>query len=201
MAPLIAPAAFRLPSDEALRARFGHVTTWVFDLDNTLYPPDSGIWPQDRRADHAVSDRAFRHRRPVGASAAQALLFPPRHDLARTDRGAASTQTERFLEFVHDIDRSGLKPDPILAREVATAAGAQADLHQRLAKPRDAHREPARPRWAFRGCFRHCRGGADAKADRSGLRRLFRAMPGRSQGRRRCSRTWRETSPCRRPKA
>src|SRR5271154_4802318 len=46
MAPLIAPTAFRLPSDEALRARFGHVTTWVFDLDNTLYPPDSGIWPR-----------------------------------------------------------------------------------------------------------------------------------------------------------
>jgi FMN phosphatase YigB (HAD superfamily) len=46
MAPLIAPAWFRLPSDETLRARFGHVTTWVFDLDNTLYPPDSGIWPR-----------------------------------------------------------------------------------------------------------------------------------------------------------
>ncbi len=23
---------------------FGHVTTWVFDLDNTLYPRTSGIW-------------------------------------------------------------------------------------------------------------------------------------------------------------
>ena len=46
MAPLIAPAAFRLPTDETLRARFGHITTWVFDLDNTLYPADSGIWPK-----------------------------------------------------------------------------------------------------------------------------------------------------------
>jgi hypothetical protein len=26
------------------RASFGHVTTWVFDLDNTLYPAGSGIW-------------------------------------------------------------------------------------------------------------------------------------------------------------
>ena len=55
MAPLIAPAAFRLPTDETLRARFGHITTWVFDLDNTLYPADSGIWPRNRRTDHAVS--------------------------------------------------------------------------------------------------------------------------------------------------
>src|SRR5271166_2512909 len=46
MAPLIAPTAFRLPPDETLRARFAHVTTWVFDLDNTLYRPDSGIWPK-----------------------------------------------------------------------------------------------------------------------------------------------------------
>ncbi len=32
-------------------------------------------------------------------------------------------QTERFLEFVHDIDRSSLKPDPILAREVGRLPG------------------------------------------------------------------------------
>src|SRR5208282_4463998 len=32
-------------------------------------------------------------------------------------------QTERFLEFVHDIDRSGLEPDPILAREVGRLPG------------------------------------------------------------------------------
>jgi len=30
--------------DAQLRALFGHVTTWVFDLDNTLYPPNGGIW-------------------------------------------------------------------------------------------------------------------------------------------------------------
>src|ERR1700753_398813 len=46
MAPLIPPAAFCLPTDETLRARFGHIATWVFDLDNTLYPADSGIWPR-----------------------------------------------------------------------------------------------------------------------------------------------------------
>ena len=32
-------------------------------------------------------------------------------------------EAERFLEFVHDIDRSVLKPDPALAREVAPAPG------------------------------------------------------------------------------
>ena len=46
MAPLIAPPRSGYRPTRMLRARFGHVTTWVFDLDNTLYPPDSGIWPK-----------------------------------------------------------------------------------------------------------------------------------------------------------
>ena len=25
---------------------FRHVDTWVFDLDNTLYPSDARVWPQ-----------------------------------------------------------------------------------------------------------------------------------------------------------
>ena len=25
---------------------FGHVDTWIFDLDNTLYPHEARVWPQ-----------------------------------------------------------------------------------------------------------------------------------------------------------
>ena len=31
--------------------------------------------------------------------------------------------TERFLDFVHDIDRSSLKPDPVLAHEIGRLPG------------------------------------------------------------------------------
>ena len=32
------------------RAASRHVDTWVFDLDNTLYPHDANLWPQvDKR--------------------------------------------------------------------------------------------------------------------------------------------------------
>jgi putative hydrolase of the HAD superfamily len=31
--------------------------------------------------------------------------------------------TDRFLNFVHDIDRSGLKPDPVLAHEIGRLPG------------------------------------------------------------------------------
>jgi putative hydrolase of the HAD superfamily len=43
MASLIAPTEFRLPSDET--PCFGPIMTRVFDLDNILHSPYSGIWP------------------------------------------------------------------------------------------------------------------------------------------------------------
>ena len=122
MAPLIPPAAFRLPSDEALRARFGHVTTWVFDLDNTLYPPDSGIWPRiDERITLFLVELFG-----IDGQSARALHkhYYSRH--GTTLRGLVEEhvdQVEHFLEFVHDIDRSGLEPDPVLAREVGRLPG------------------------------------------------------------------------------
>jgi putative hydrolase of the HAD superfamily len=122
MAPLIPPAAFRLPSDETLRARFGHVTTWVFDLDNTLYPPDSGIWPRiDERITLFLVDLFG-----IDGQSARALHkhYYSRH--GTTLRGLMEEHpdlTDRFLEFVHDIDRSSLKPDPLLAREIGKLPG------------------------------------------------------------------------------
>jgi putative hydrolase of the HAD superfamily len=122
MAPLIAPTAFRLPPDEMLRARFGHVTTWVFDLDNTLYPPDSGIWPKiDERITLFLIELFG-----IDGLSARALHkhYYSRHGTTLTGLGAEHIElTERYLEFVHDIDRSALKPDPILAREVERLPG------------------------------------------------------------------------------
>jgi len=118
----IAPAASRSASDECLRARFGHVTTWVFDLDNTLYPPDSGIWRKiDERITLFLVDLFG-----LDGQSARALHqhYYLRH--GTTLRGLVEDnidQAERFLEFVHDIDRSALQPNPVLAREVARLPG------------------------------------------------------------------------------
>ena len=122
MTPLIPQSVFRLPSDEALRAGFGHVTTWVFDLDNTLYPPDSGIWPSiDQRITLFLIELFG-----IDGLSARALHkhYYSRH--GTTLSGLAlehGAHTERFLDFVHDIDRSGLKPDPLLASEIRRLPG------------------------------------------------------------------------------
>jgi putative hydrolase of the HAD superfamily len=119
---LIAPGAFRLPSDEALRARFSHITTWVFDLDNTLYPPDSGIWPRiDERITLFLIDFFG-----IDGQSARALHkhYYTRH--GTTLNGLMQEHldlAERFLDFVHDIDRSSLQPDPVLAHEIGRLPG------------------------------------------------------------------------------
>jgi putative hydrolase of the HAD superfamily len=122
MSPLIARSAFRLPADDELRVRFGHVTTWVFDLDNTLYPPDSGIWPKINERITLFLIDLF----GLDGQSARALHqhYYTRH--GTTLRGLIEEnidEAERFLEFVHDIDRSALQPNPALAREVAQLPG------------------------------------------------------------------------------
>ena len=118
----IAPTSLRSASDQCLRARFGHVTAWVFDLDNTLYPPDSGLWHKiDERITLFLIDLFG-----LDGQSAQALHqhYYLRH--GTTLRGLVEDnidEAERFLEFVHDIDRSALQPNPVLAREVARLPG------------------------------------------------------------------------------
>jgi putative hydrolase of the HAD superfamily len=116
-------SASGLARDERLRASFGHVTTWVFDLDNTLYPPDSGIWPK-------INERITLFLIDLFGLDGQSARALHRHYYMRhgtTLRGLIEENidgaTERFLDFVHDIDRSALQPNPALAREVGRLPG------------------------------------------------------------------------------
>ena len=111
-------ASLRLP----LLAKFAHVTSWIFDLDNTLYPPDSGLWP-------AIEDRItlflIEHSGLDGTSA-RALQRYYYHRHGTTLRGLVDEDgldPHAFLDFVHDIDRSGLAPNPSLAIEIARLPG------------------------------------------------------------------------------
>lgn len=104
------------------KADFSHVTTWVFDLDNTLYPPHMRLFDQievrmtdwvmqalqvDRaRADHL---RAY-YWSTYGTTLAGLMR---EHDI---DPGP-------YLNEVHDIDFSVLSPDPDLARSIASLPG------------------------------------------------------------------------------
>jgi putative hydrolase of the HAD superfamily len=110
------------PARPPLLAKFGHVDSWIFDLDNTLYPPDSGLWP-------AIEDRItlflIKHSGLDGASA-RALQRYYYHQHGTTLRGLVDEdglEPNAFLDFVHDIDRSDLAPNPALAEEIARLPG------------------------------------------------------------------------------
>ncbi|MBU9699289.1 pyrimidine 5'-nucleotidase [Rhodobacteraceae bacterium HSP-20] len=102
--------------------QFRHVRTWVFDLDNTLYPPQMRLFDQievrmtdwvmqalgvDR--DHADHLRAT-YWQLYGTTLA-GLMAEHRID------------PEAYLADVHDIDFSVLSPDPVLARRIAALPG------------------------------------------------------------------------------
>ncbi len=105
-----------------LATKFGRVTAWIFDLDNTLYPPDSALWPAiEERITHFL----VRHS-GLDAASARALQRYYYHRHGTTLRGLIEEdgiQPDEFLEFVHDIDRSSLKPNPALGLEIARLPG------------------------------------------------------------------------------
>jgi putative hydrolase of the HAD superfamily len=122
--PFLPTASLPTPdgAEALLRAKFAHVDAWVFDLDNTLYPSDSDLWPSiDKRITlflmtlfglDGLSARALqKHYYQRYGTTLRGLID---EDLARP---------EEFLAFVHDIDRSTLRPDPSLAEQIAALPG------------------------------------------------------------------------------
>lgn len=104
------------------RDQFAHVTTWVFDLDNTLYPPSARLFDQ---IELRMTDWVMRS---LGVDRAEADHL--RHTYWR-DHGTTLAGLMRnhgvdpgpYLTEVHDIDFSVLTPDPALARAIAALPG------------------------------------------------------------------------------
>ncbi|NWG23313.1 MAG: pyrimidine 5'-nucleotidase [Pseudorhodoplanes sp.] len=101
-----------MSADPAARS-FAHVETWVFDLDNTLYPHHLNLWQQvDERIRNYIADflkithdEAFRlqkdYYRRYGTSMRGMM----------TEHGM---KPDDFLAFVHEIDHSPLVPNAAL---------------------------------------------------------------------------------------
>lgn len=110
----------QLPASVA--ERFAHVDTWVFDLDNTLYPANSDVWPKiDQRITLFMAELFG-----LDGMSSRALQKYYYQRYGTTLRGLMSEHEvtpEEFLSFVHDIDRSSLKPDHTLAQAIAALPG------------------------------------------------------------------------------
>jgi putative hydrolase of the HAD superfamily len=104
------------------QSAFSHVDTWVFDLDNTLYPPDSALWPQ---IDERITAYLMQLYGLDGLSArALQKHFYHRHGTtlkALIDQGHADP--DHFMDFVHDIDRSSLTINHALSEALSRLPG------------------------------------------------------------------------------
>lgn len=101
---------------------FHHVDTWIFDLDNTLYPASCRLFDQiDVRMGEFISD-LFKVDR-VEARRIQKDFF---YRYGTTLRGLMSEHQmtpETFLTYVHDIDHSPVPANVALAANLEALPG------------------------------------------------------------------------------
>jgi putative hydrolase of the HAD superfamily len=101
---------------------FGHVETWVFDLDNTLYPHHLNLWQQvDERIREYIAgylkvphEEAFRLQKDYYKRYGTSMRG------LMTEHGM---EPDDFLDFVHQIDHSPLTPNAALAAAIEVLPG------------------------------------------------------------------------------
>jgi putative hydrolase of the HAD superfamily len=101
---------------------FLRTETWVFDLDNTLYPAESGVFAQiDKRMNEFIVallglslEEAARLRRSYYLEYGTTLSGLMRNH---------GVDPYKFLDYVHDIDLSGVEAAPELGRALAALPG------------------------------------------------------------------------------
>ena len=105
-----------------LKNSFCHVTQWVFDLDNTLYPPEARLFDQIEVKMSAYVMASL----GVDQTTADQLRRDYWRDYGTTLAGLMrehNVDPGPYLFDVHDIDLSHLNKDPALASAIDTLPG------------------------------------------------------------------------------
>jgi putative hydrolase of the HAD superfamily len=97
---------------------FTHIDTWVFDLDNTLYPHHVNLWQQvDARIGEFVSAWL-----KIPADQARLIQKDYYRRYGTTMRGMMTehgVHADDYLAYVHQIDHSPLQPNPAMGAAIA----------------------------------------------------------------------------------
>ena len=101
---------------------FARVETWVFDLDNTLYPHHLNLWQQvDARIRDFIGN--FLEVGPEEAFRVQKDYYRRYGTTLRGLMTEHGLHPDDFLEFVHAIDHSPLEPNPALGAAIEQLRG------------------------------------------------------------------------------
>jgi putative hydrolase of the HAD superfamily len=116
---------------------FAHVETWVFDLDNTLYPHHLNLWKQvDDRIRQYIADYL-----KVSHDEAFRVQKDYYKRYGTTMRGLMTEhglKPDDYLDFVHQIDHSPLEPNPTLGAALEKLTGRKLILTNGTRKHADA---------------------------------------------------------------
>lgn len=110
------------PSAQSKDNGFDHIDTWIFDLDNTLYSHETGIWPQlDKRiTSYLVSALDLE---PGPARVLQKQLYYRHGSSLRGLIEEYNIDPHDYLEYTHNIDYSVLSADPALGSAIEALPG------------------------------------------------------------------------------
>jgi putative hydrolase of the HAD superfamily len=101
---------------------FQHVDTWIFDLDNTLYPHDSRVWPQiDDRITLYIAELFGLD--GLSARALQKYFYHKYGTTLRALIDEYGVDPYDFLDFAHDIDHSDIELNEALGTAIERLPG------------------------------------------------------------------------------
>lgn len=101
---------------------FDAIEAWIFDLDNTLYPRSNNLFRQVDERIRAYVGKLLN----VDEGEAERIQKSFYREHGTTLRGLMlkhQVDPDEFLEFVHDIDHSAVKPDPRLGAAIVRLPG------------------------------------------------------------------------------
>ena len=105
-----------------MKHSFADIDTWVFDLDNTLYPHHVNLWQQvDRRIGEYIAGYL-----KVPADEARRIQKDYYRRYGTSMRGMMSlhgVSADEYLAYVHQIDHSPLEPNPAMGAAIARLPG------------------------------------------------------------------------------
>ena len=101
---------------------FSHIETWVFDLDNTLYPHHVNLWQQvDARIGEFIGSYL-----KIDAVEARRIQKDYYRRYGTSMRGMMTEHgvcADDYLAYVHSIDHSPLEPNPAMGAAIAKLPG------------------------------------------------------------------------------
>jgi putative hydrolase of the HAD superfamily len=175
------PAAITVTPPGVARG-LDHIDTWIFDLDNTLYPARCRLFDQVDR----LIGRYIETQLGLDAVAARTLQKRYFREHGTTLSGLMrhhGVDPHKFLAFVHEIDLTPVEPSPSLAAGLARLPGRRLIYTNGSVAHAERVMEKLGVRGAFEGIFDIVAGEFRPKPEIASYRRLierFRIDPTRA---------------------